>query len=362
MLLNFVLVSGINVTMLLLFLLLKKKKRQLPHLILIALFIYFLFVSIDAFGGLYRSRALSLVGYLFADTIGYFAGPALLLYIQSIFYPQQKLITKQLYHFIPFFIYLSLVTIPSFVNSLLSTDFAYVEMLRSYPFIFNIQAFYLLGYLVLALYILRKHKTKLNAVYSNLDNKDLSWIMYLLIGFILTISFYILVGFYESITGQNIANAGIYTTIIMLFMIFFLGYYGLSQSKILLPDFILKSDNIPSPSHHLSNASTEEIENLKNNLFQVFTTHQPYLDPQLNLSQLAFLTVPHLKKLTALLNHHLQTSFYDLVNEKRIKAVKKRLDQGDYKNFTLMAIAQECGFNSKSSFNRVFKKECRYHS
>ncbi len=61
-------------------------------------------------------------------------------------------------------------------------------------------------------------------------------------------------------------------------------------------------------------------------------------------------------ELTRILNHDLKTSFYDLVNSYRVKEVKQRLGKDDQRYFTLLAIAFECGFNSKSTFNRVFKE------
>ena len=49
-------------------------------------------------------------------------------------------------------------------------------------------------------------------------------------------------------------------------------------------------------------------------------------------------------------------NFNDFVNQFRVAAIKERLAQGEHLQFTLLAIALECGFNSKATFNRVFKK------
>ena len=57
-----------------------------------------------------------------------------------------------------------------------------------------------------------------------------------------------------------------------------------------------------------------------------------------------------------IINKHLYQTFYELVNAYRINAVKEMLSQNKAENLTLLAIALECGFNSKTSFNRVFKE------
>jgi len=60
--------------------------------------------------------------------------------------------------------------------------------------------------------------------------------------------------------------------------------------------------------------------------------------------------------LSQIINENFNRNFYDLINEYRVKEVKKCLSNQKYNNFTLLGIAYECGFNSKASFNGVFKK------
>jgi AraC-like DNA-binding protein len=50
-------------------------------------------------------------------------------------------------------------------------------------------------------------------------------------------------------------------------------------------------------------------------------------------------------------------NFYNLVNEYRIKEVKERMKSDDYRQLTILAIAYDSGFNSKSSFNTIFKEK-----
>ncbi|MGY3211879.1 helix-turn-helix domain-containing protein [Mucilaginibacter sp. HD30] len=83
---------------------------------------------------------------------------------------------------------------------------------------------------------------------------------------------------------------------------------------------------------------------------------QLYLNPALTLTELA----AHLKINSRLVSRHINScfelSFNDYVNSYRVEAVKARIDAGDLQKFTLLAIATDCGFNSKTSFNRTFKE------
>ena len=51
-----------------------------------------------------------------------------------------------------------------------------------------------------------------------------------------------------------------------------------------------------------------------------------------------------------------QKNFFDFINTYRVEAVKEKLLDKDYQNYTILGVAMECGFNSKSTFNAVFKK------
>jgi len=95
------------------------------------------------------------------------------------------------------------------------------------------------------------------------------------------------------------------------------------------------------------------------NLFEV---EKVYLDEKLTLYKLAKKIQTTDKKLSFLLNKSMNTTFYDYVNSFRVEAVKLKLVSEKSKKFTILAIAHECGFNSKASFNRIFKKSTGQNS
>src|SRR5690625_350584 len=60
--------------------------------------------------------------------------------------------------------------------------------------------------------------------------------------------------------------------------------------------------------------------------------------------------------LSRLIKSELKTSFNDYVNKLRVEEAKKHLINPDFKHYTLVSIGLEAGFNSKSTFNKCFKK------
>jgi AraC-like DNA-binding protein len=85
-------------------------------------------------------------------------------------------------------------------------------------------------------------------------------------------------------------------------------------------------------------------------------TEKPYRNEDLRLPDLALALSMSPHALSQLLNDHLDTSFPDFINRYRAEEVQKRLEDGESDRYTLLAIANEVGFSSKTSLYRAFKK------
>ncbi len=81
-----------------------------------------------------------------------------------------------------------------------------------------------------------------------------------------------------------------------------------------------------------------------------------YLEPELTLAQLATHLAIHPNYLSQAINEREGVSFYDYINGLRVEEFKERAIFPENQKYTLLAVAFDCGFNSKSAFNRCFKK------
>ena len=100
----------------------------------------------------------------------------------------------------------------------------------------------------------------------------------------------------------------------------------------------------------------EQVEAYKSQLLHIMKDQRAYLDPALSLDKLAKQLEMNPKYLSLVINNGFNKNFYEFVNEYRIAEVKERLLDPSYSHLTIAAIANEAGFNSKSSFNSIFKK------
>lgn len=101
----------------------------------------------------------------------------------------------------------------------------------------------------------------------------------------------------------------------------------------------------------------ETSNKYKTNLLELVQKEEPYLDPSLSLRSLADQIQIHPNQLSWLLNDNIGKSFNEFINAYRVEAFKIMAQDQKKANFTLLGMAYDCGFNSKTVFNTYFKKE-----
>jgi TolB-like protein/AraC-like DNA-binding protein/Tfp pilus assembly protein PilF len=92
-------------------------------------------------------------------------------------------------------------------------------------------------------------------------------------------------------------------------------------------------------------------------LLQLIEREQPYLDPDLSLRSLAQQLQLHPNQLSWLLNAGFGKNFNAFINHYRLEAFKQAVKDPQNSSLTIMSVAYDCGFNSKTVFNTYFKKK-----
>ena len=216
-------------------------------------------------------------------------------------------------------------------------------------------------YIILSLIRIRTHKRNLKYEFSYEEAIDLKWLLKLTYSFIVIFLFSLIMFGLFIITGSK--NGLIYDYLAGLSyvgFVFALGYFGhkqgkiFSRTKVVLEDTAQMKSSLRNPSR--LKASAEENAKLATQLNNYTNDYKPWLNPQMSLYDLASELNITSHQLTSLLNDYLKTNFYDYINHHRVEEVKRRLKSNNNR-FTILAIALECGFNSKASFNRIFKQK-----
>ena len=102
--------------------------------------------------------------------------------------------------------------------------------------------------------------------------------------------------------------------------------------------------------------SKEQSEAIQSKIEGFLKTEEGYLNPNLKIAQLAKAVEIPSHHISQVLNEKMQTNFYELVNQYRVQRAKELLQSDMFTKLSVQAIGQECGFSSKTSFYRAFKK------
>jgi AraC-like DNA-binding protein len=222
------------------------------------------------------------------------------------------------------------------------------------------------AYSLLTVRVTLAHRRAIRARYSTLDRITLDWLLTLAVASVLVWGIAVLARFGES---AGVVRVGLGDHLIVLLMTaatYVIGYRGLHQSVVrpvqdaaeIVPTETIAVDDAPGlPKTERSSLSPGMARALEERLHAVMRDEAPWRESGLTLSDLAARVGTTTHKLSELLNSRVEQTFHDYVNGFRVREVQRLLTQPTSSSRTLLAIALEAGFASKSTFNAVFRRE-----
>lgn len=205
-----------------------------------------------------------------------------------------------------------------------------------------------------------RHEQEIRERYSNLEHVNLVWLGYIALGFVgvwmIRLAHYFLGiwGFYD--LEQTMAVASNFPPLVLMAAMVIL---SLSQRRVTQvashPSSNLAADNVePATQSACARAVDPELVSRLENLM---TTVRVYEDPDLDREGLADSLGISSRALSACINGHYGANFYEFVNSYRIAAVKMALQDPEREDQSIQRLFEEAGFNSKSTFNTLFKRD-----
>lgn len=216
-----------------------------------------------------------------------------------------------------------------------------------------------LVYMVFVFRSLKRYKTVYLENYSNANYAVYKWLFQISILFCAGHTLVLLRTYLSySFVQEYLLNINVFISLSVLFITTFFVLKALYQPELFTgidKDLkALKSTHIETKS--LALGENDEKEEYLQKLSSYMEQEKPYLNYGLSLQQLAEETAIPEKELSQLINHHLGKHFFDFVNEYRVDYAKKLLVDPGKKEFTVLEVLYQSGFNSKSSFYTAFKK------
>lgn len=293
-------------------------------------------------------------------------GPLLWLHTQSVIYRDFRFRPALWLHGLPFSLLTALSLTGYYAQSVTRQRQILHEILdRQLP-----EGFYVVSllifvhffvYLFLAVRLIRQYRQALSEQFSALQNKNLDWLMSTLLFFLL----FFLGGIVRTAMAYTPLAAYEFLMLIglLLALLWFINrfllralrspevFMGLSVNDLTQPETPavdnLQEPAVPSKTEHAA---------ILARLAEYMETQKPYREPELTLDQLADRLGVRPKLLSVALNEGLGQHFFDYVNRYRINEAKDLLANSPDPKLTVLEVLYQVGFNSKSSFNTLFKK------
>lgn len=203
-------------------------------------------------------------------------------------------------------------------------------------------------YVIWCSVLLWKHKKNIRAQFSTLEEVSLKWLRLMTVGLgaIWVIIF--------------LTNQVAYIFIGVSVFIILIGFFGVQQKEIFSGKRVVVKNATPDVGKKVkyskSGLTDEVSEETYTRLLNLIKEDTVYRQPELSLNDLASALDIHPNYLSQIINEKERKNFFDFINTYRVEDFKRRIAIVENHQFTLMALAYDCGFNSKSSFNRYFKK------
>lgn len=227
-----------------------------------------------------------------------------------------------------------------------------------------IKPFYGVLYIIMLLYLIRKHNNRLKNSFSNLDKINLSWLKNLSVALIVITIIVIIQNISEFIYGDE-SVFQYFLFISIAGFIYLIGYFGLKQPE------IFTQVNLAAEEIGVSNTAIEAVsrkyeksglnnstaEEYLKRLLEYMDEEKPYLKGNITLVELSSMLSITAHNLSEVINSKLNQNFYDFVNSYKVKEVKRLIQNDQEMKFSILALGLEAGFSSKSSFYSAFKKE-----
>jgi len=279
-------------------------------------------------------------------------GPLFWLYAYYLLNPQKRWEWKQLLHFVPLIVYYIYAVC---VFLLLSGD-SKIELMDQmaqgiipvHLMIWGgIKALHGFGYMVWGLRLLNSHENRMKDRFSNPHRIRIKWLKVLDVCLMFIYGIAIINWFMVLILEINIEFVlGLCAMVLVLAG----GFLALRQGTLFKPEELSQLAPLPSTSPAVIDIGLQQ--KIKDHLGQ----NKPYLNPDFSLKDFAEALNVSPKELSRAINEGLQMNFFTLINQHRVQEFQHQLLNPAKDHLSLLGLAYESGFNSKTTFNTTFKK------
>jgi AraC-like DNA-binding protein len=359
---NVILISGAFMAVFMAVLIFTKRQKSVSDWFLLFLFILNALVIALAYAEVLNRSS----GYPFPFLIHLSTpfillhGPLLWFYIRSVTTDQFRFRFVYVLHGLPFLFVFTMLTLSMF--SLPAAERIASDATESFrqdwifPVVIAIIFFNHVLYYAWGLILRSNYRKRLHSFFSQTAGREMLWLKRLIItGIVFHTSISVLYALdyvFQLMAYDMLQLAGFSFASAFVIM---LGFFGIRQGNIFTGQTIELSVQQAHTQPQTDVQPDGKDKEFISKLLELMHTSKPWLDAELTIAQLAQKTGVGSDYLSAVINTHLHKNFFEFVNHYRVEEFKKLCRKPESMKLTIIALAYDSGFNSKATFNRVFK-------
>lgn len=211
-----------------------------------------------------------------------------------------------------------------------------------------------LGYMYFAYRVLQRYHNQLMQARSDAESLKLKWLIRALFVFAIIIVFDLIRMNFQTITPHNIKLHWYwFNEVLLLLMFSFLLLHTIKDRF----QFELEDTVFVQKSEQSEPTNTELAQQIFSTIEALIINESLYKKTRLSLNDLANQTGLGSKEISWAINNTTSQNFCEYINQHRVNEVKREIERSHSQKSNLIELAYQAGFNSKSTFNAVFKKE-----
>jgi len=282
--------------------------------------------------------------------------PSIYLFLRSLVNSDFRFEARQLWHYAPYLLNFAY----HLAVGMQGADFAnwwqqnVDSRYRLYILLEGVELVQHVVYLVLSIRLYQQYRAWIEKEFSDLGKVEFAWFRGFLFVFTLKTVEVWAFAIYYLFVGEQYDKLwwGYFADTVMTYFLSIFGYAQQPVHRIYFKENSLAKMDVPknAPGRDL------DLEAWKTRVLDFFEKEKPWLESELTLSELAAKMGTNSSVLSQVINAGFDKNFNDFVNGYRVEAFKQKIRQAENAHLTLLAVALDCGFNSKATFNRAFRK------
>jgi len=289
-------------------------------------------------------------------------GPLLFLYVRTLISEEPKWNWTDLAHFTPFILFLGLAFLFRSGGDENSSLPVWAHTGRLAKMIYELLIFAsFTTYSIIVYVLLTRHRKAIHEEFSYSSGKiTLTWLLFVSITVYASYLLTFLSAGVQMLVIHLPFDPKIFSFTGLTLFSFAFSFYGHRQARIFSRagnvNNPMEDESVNSIKYAKSGLRGEDLRKLVNAMDGLMARKNLFLNPELSLTEVSEELLIPKHHLTQAMNTELGKNFYAYINELRVKKFMEMVVDPRYKDYTFLAIAFECGFNSKSTFNSVFKR------